>query len=352
MPIFELTKNSLIPISTTTFAAERIRERFDLQRLLRSNIDAIAPESYVLAEEYGEWDDARRRIDLLCLDKQANLIVVELKRTEDGGHMELQALRYAAMVSKLRFVQAVQAHGRYLGGAEKEEEARAAILRFLDWDEPDEKAFAQDVRIVLVSGEFSKELTTSVLWLNERGLDIRCVRLRPYALDGRILLDIQQLLPLPEAENYQIQIRNKAADERLSESGGADWTRYDLTVDGKVFSRQYKRKLFFLVFQALIRKGVTPEQIMEIFPQRKFLIVRGKCERPEEFLEKASRLRTPSGKTVNLARFFVESDELFHLGDKTYAISNQWSKKYLPDLERLISKHPGASISFSKAPEQ
>jgi len=30
-----------------------IRERYDLQRLLRDNIGAIAPEMYVLAEEYG-----------------------------------------------------------------------------------------------------------------------------------------------------------------------------------------------------------------------------------------------------------------------------------------------------------
>ena len=57
------------------------------------------PSGMVLAEEFGEWEASRRRIDLLVLDKDANLVVVELKRTDDGGHMELQALRYAAMVS-------------------------------------------------------------------------------------------------------------------------------------------------------------------------------------------------------------------------------------------------------------
>ena len=31
------------------------------------------------------------------LDNAARLVVVELKRTDDGGHLELQALRYAAM---------------------------------------------------------------------------------------------------------------------------------------------------------------------------------------------------------------------------------------------------------------
>lgn len=57
----------------------------------------------VLAEEFGDWEESRRRIDILCLDSDARLIVVELKRTEDGGHMELQALRYASMVSRMTF---------------------------------------------------------------------------------------------------------------------------------------------------------------------------------------------------------------------------------------------------------
>lgn len=351
MPIFELTKNSLVPVATTTFAAEHIRERYDLQRLLRDNIEAIAPDVFVLAEEYGAWQDAKRRIDILCLDKNANLVVVELKRTEDGGHMELQAIRYAAMVSKMTFDQAVEAHSRYLGGGGKEEEARGAILKFLDWDEPNEKSFAQDVRVILVSGEFSREITTSVLWLNERELDVRCVRLRPYTLGDRILLDIQQVLPLPEAQDYQIQIRKKAAEERQSDREGTDWTRYDLRIDDKVFSRQYKRGLFFQIVAALIKRGVTPEQIMEIFPRRKFLTVPGKCNSPEEFAEKALKLRSANGKIYNLDRFFTEPNELFHVSGGTYALSNQWSKKYLPDLEKLIAKHPETSISFKTAEE-
>jgi hypothetical protein len=47
------------------------------------------------------------------------------------------------------------------------------------------------------------------MWLNEKGLDIRCVRLKPYNLDGRTLVDVQQIIPLPEANEYQIQFREK-----------------------------------------------------------------------------------------------------------------------------------------------
>ena len=85
-----------------------------LRRLLRIHIKAIDREISVLAEEYGEWEDAKRRIDMLCVDKTANLVVVELKRSEDGGHMDLPAIRYAALISTMTFSQAVEAHERYL----------------------------------------------------------------------------------------------------------------------------------------------------------------------------------------------------------------------------------------------
>ena len=38
----------------------------------------------MIAEEFGEWEDCRRRIDLLGIDKGANLVVIELKRDEEA----------------------------------------------------------------------------------------------------------------------------------------------------------------------------------------------------------------------------------------------------------------------------
>lgn len=82
-----------------------------------------------------------------------------------------------------------------------------------------------------MSPDFSKEITTAVIWLNERGLDIRCVRVRPYKYADRVLVDIQQVLPLPEAQEYQVRIREKAQKERED--------REDKE------SRQYLRKEFW-----------------------------------------------------------------------------------------------------------
>src|SRR3954452_24365567 len=213
MPIFEITPSAIRRLNETTFGAAGVRERADLQRLLRGNIEAVSPDTLVISEEFGDWEDSRRRIDLLGLDRDANLVVIELKRTEDGGHMELQAIRYAAMVSTLTFEKVVDVFSVYLRRIGKDGDARTTILDFLGWEEPDEDRFAQDVRIVLASAEFSKELTTAVMWLNDHGLDIRCVRLKPHQDNGRVLLDVQQVIPLPEASDYMVRIREKEVRE-------------------------------------------------------------------------------------------------------------------------------------------
>ena len=62
------------------------------------------------------------------------------------------------------------------------------------------------------------------MWLSERDLEIRCSRIRPYCLDGRLLLDVQQITPLPEAADYQVQFREKVIARRHPDR--RKWTGY------------------------------------------------------------------------------------------------------------------------------
>ena len=135
MPIYRIDNNKIIPIERTTFAQQGLRERPDLQALLKSQIDVISPDTLIVAEEFGDWEDSRRRIDLLGIDKGANLVVIELKRTEDGGYMELQAIRYAAMISTLTFDELVTKYEGYLSKSNIEQDARESLLEFLDWND-------------------------------------------------------------------------------------------------------------------------------------------------------------------------------------------------------------------------
>ena len=215
MAIYKISDGRLDKIDRTTFKSQGIKERQDLQQMLKTQIDVICPDTLVVAEEFSDWDGSSLRIDLLGIDKQANLIVIELKRSEHGDHMELQALRYAAMISTMTFERLVVIFKRYIEGNDLKRNAEKDLLEFLGWDEPDEKQFAQEVKIVLASAEFSKELTTSVTWLNDvYGLNIQCVRMQPYQDGADTLIDVQTIIPLPEVADYQIKISQKKQKER------------------------------------------------------------------------------------------------------------------------------------------
>src|SRR5450755_2907259 len=150
MPLFEMKPGELVAVPSSTFADEKVLERTGLQRLLRTRIDAIADDVLIVAEEFGAFADARRRIDLLGIDREGHLVVFELKRTPDGGHLELQALRYAAMVSTMTFDDLVGHYETYLATVEPEaaDEAQARLANWLD--DGDGTVISRHVRIVLV----------------------------------------------------------------------------------------------------------------------------------------------------------------------------------------------------------
>lgn len=261
MALFHLTDDALSPINKTDFTKEALRERQDIQRLLKQHILALGDDLLVIAEEYGEFEESKRRIDLLAVDKQANLVVIELKRTSDGGHMELQAIRYAAMIANMTWDNAIEAYEGYIEhGLDAEQE----LLQFLSWDEPQRDEFGSNVRIILAAGDFSKEITTSVLWLNQMELDITCVRLNLYKLHDDLILNVEQIIPLPETESYQIAVREKQREIRTSKQGDKDRSTYNLTINDQIFASGFKKAdIGFNSVMALDKHNLIDDKVFE-----------------------------------------------------------------------------------------
>ena len=347
MPIYRINDNQIVPIARTTFEQQGLRERQDLQGMLKNQIEVVAPDTLVVAEEFGDWEDSRRRIDLLGINKNANLVVIELKRTEDGGHMELQALRYASMISTLTFDKLVPIYTRYLSENNIQLDATESLLEFLDWNEPDDEQFAQEVKIVLAAAEFSKELTTSVMWLNDFGLDIRCVRMHPYNGNDEILLDVQTVIPIPEVADYQVRIREKKQKEREARNSTRDITKFDVSIAGKTYQAQSKRWMMFYIIAGLLQNGGTPEKVIEAIPWRKsrlFEIFEGKLD-SEQVYERIMKDDT-GGKVPRTKRYFVDENEMFHFDDKTYVLTNQWGPRTIEAIESSSKIFPDLKIEI------
>ena len=199
-------------------------ERRDLQRMLRDQPEVLEKGLLIIAEEFGDWQDSNRRIDLLGLDASGRLVVIELKRGETGEHMDLQAIRYAAMVANMTNEKAIETYQNYLDErvGEKAETAEAAetlIQEHLGTADEAPVILTETPRIILASENFGKELTTCVMWLNESwlraaGQEIKCVRLQPHRNENEILIETSVVIPLPEASDYQTQFAQRKEEAR------------------------------------------------------------------------------------------------------------------------------------------
>ena len=275
MSILHYNDKKLSEVEKTTFGNEGLKERDDLQTALKKDISVISSvisdDLLIISEEFSEWSSSKeskskRRIDLLAVDKQANIVVIELKRTESGDYMELQAIRYAAMVSTLTWQKTIEIFNQYLRKEHPNEakDAEQELLDFFDWDEAHADEFGKETRIMLISADFSDELTTSVIWLNDTGLNIKCIQISPYNLDGKILINVRQIIPLPEAESYQIRVRKKGEEQKAARHYNPDLTKY--LFEGAVYN---KRNLVLAVIKYWIKQN-NPQNINDLedaFPQ-------------------------------------------------------------------------------------
>ena len=89
-------------------------------------------------------------------------------------------------------------------------------------------------------------------------------------------------------------------------------------------------------------------ELQEMLPVRKFLGVSGELA-GNDFRAAVSEMKPQSGGSYDSRRYYFDDSDLFFSNGKTWALSNQWSIKYIPSLDQLISKYPEAKISYSIA---
>lgn len=312
MSIYNISNDGIEEVRRTNFQQMGILERNHLQTYFRDKIEIISPNTLIISEEFSEWDESRRRIDLLGIDKNANLIVIELKRTETGDYMELQALRYASMISTMSFERCISIYQKYIDrrllGLNAEEE----LLSFLDWDIPVEEDFASDVKLVLASANFSKELTSSVLWLINKGIDIKCVKLTLYQHKEDLLLDVSQIIPLSESEDYLIKIKEKNEERKKVIESSRDNTKY--LFNGLLLGKG--RFVLAVVREYLNQNSKTFEELKQIFLDE--------MQGSTGVINTMELIRVKyNGKSKK--RHFVKEDEILSSSDNIdFAVSTEW----------------------------
>ncbi len=148
------------------------------------------------------------------------MVIIENKLDETGKDVVWQAIKYASYCSNLTTSKIINIFQTYLDIQAENANAREKISEFLAIKDVDEITLNQgsNQRIILVAANFRKEVTSTVLWLISKGVDAKCIKVSPYSLDEKLFLDISQIIPTKEAEDFMIGMSSKSNEERQTKT--------------------------------------------------------------------------------------------------------------------------------------
>lgn len=220
MFVLDNNKNELIEIKKITFSESGFKEREHLQEWIANKPDCLGEELLIIQKEFDGFNDTKERLDLLALDKMGNIVVIENKLDDSGKDVTWQILKYVSYCSTLTKIQIKEIYQEYLEKNNIERNAEELLIEFYNNTPFSEITInKEEQRMILIAANFRKEVTSTVLWMLNYGIKVQCFKITPYNFQENIILDLEQIIPVKEAEEYTIKMAEKTRENKeLSES--------------------------------------------------------------------------------------------------------------------------------------
>jgi hypothetical protein len=212
-------ENEAISIRKKTFKELKFKERKHLQEWICKNTEILGERLLIIQKEFSGFDDTQERLDLLAIDENGDLVIIENKLDDSGRDVVWQSLKYVSYCSGLTKSDIKDIFQRYLDEQGKNDNAEKLICEYLEIEDFNEVELNNnDPRIIMIAANFRKEVTSTAMWLLDHNVKIKCIKVTPYELEGKILLDTEQIIPVIDAEEYLIKLANKKQEEILNKN--------------------------------------------------------------------------------------------------------------------------------------
>ncbi|RZK13237.1 MAG: DUF4268 domain-containing protein [Flavobacterium sp.] len=219
MFVIDPIKNSIQSLTPKSFSELGFKERTNLQEWIATNPQCLGEELLIIQKEFNGFAETNERLDLLALDKEGNLVIIENKLDDTGRDVTWQAIKYAAYCSTLSRDQIEEIFQQYLASKSADKTAKELLQDFFD------KTAYSDIninkglkqRIILIAANFRKEVTSTVIWLINFKVHVKCFKATPYQLNDQYFLTLDQIIPTKDTQDYVISMANKVQEEIATE---------------------------------------------------------------------------------------------------------------------------------------
>ncbi|HLW29288.1 MAG TPA: DUF4268 domain-containing protein [Brumimicrobium sp.] len=213
MYLINKEENRISKLKQKTFTELKLREREHLQEWIANNPLSLGEELLIIQKEFSGFNETNERLDLLALDKFGNVVVIENKLDDSGKDVTWQAIKYASYCASLTKQDIIKVYQDFLGTKAIAQEKLSEFFEGRDLSEVVLNQGMNSQRIILVAANFRKEVTSTVLWLLNFKIRLQCFKVTPYAYEDQLFLNVEQILPTKETEDFAISISAKAQEE-------------------------------------------------------------------------------------------------------------------------------------------
>lgn len=231
--VYAVETSDATAAAPVSFAEAGLRERDHLQEWVLKNPEILGPGIMIVTFEFDRWvasggQGSADRLDVLGLDQSGHLVVAELKRDRAPDSVTMQALNYAAMVSRFSLDTLAEAYAssRQSGDITQQE----ALTALQEWAPAISDETLGAPRIVLLASDFGPTVTNLALFLYENRIDNGLTRVQPYrTADGRYIVTVSRILPVPNAEDFMVRPRSGAQTRAATAAASFDdwsWEAY------------------------------------------------------------------------------------------------------------------------------
>jgi hypothetical protein len=206
--LYRITEHGPSEVSGTSLPDESLYEK-NVEDWVEAKPDILGEQLLIIGRQV-PLDEGKDRIDLLAIDKAANLVVIELKRDLVGGEADLQAVRYAAQVAQWKYDDVRRTAEGYWKSLKSERGTLAQeVEKFCDQG----TQVNADQRVILAGRDLKPRLGTVALWLRKHALNVSVVAIGVLRDGDRMYLKPQVVIPVPSEDRLRSAVTVGSSDK-------------------------------------------------------------------------------------------------------------------------------------------
>jgi hypothetical protein len=311
----DIENKKLIELTPINFGDLKLTEPYDIEDWIEKTPKVLGEELLIITRQY--FVPSGKKLDLLAIDKKANLVIIELKRDNSGSEVEWQAIKYASYCANFLADDIFEIFAAYI--KDDQIEAQSRIEEFI---EVDLENLNDSQRIILVSKEFHSDVISAVLWLRDFEINIECIRLKPFLTpDRQLIISPELIIPLPEAKDYITRKEKKEKEHKQNIRSTFSLEIGNLEID----------ELKIKIKETLKRPSDLTPRVIAFF---EILLSENKSFNREEI--KAGLLKRNIGKDIGQSGRYLSN------------ISQFFTKKSNPHLRQVVSFETGGGFGEKK----